>query len=78
MFICPAKGTSDLKTNTALWLRDVLSCRYILGDSKTAPTPSAAQVAGLILLASAPPAGNGTLVQRTLRRTPVLSIRLTW
>ncbi|KAL0034438.1 hypothetical protein WJX79_002369 [Trebouxia sp. C0005] len=32
----------------------------------------------LVLLASAPPAGNGSLVGRTMRKRPLFSIRLTW
>lgn len=50
-------------------------CRYVLGDSTAKPHP---QIAGLVLLASAPPAGNGSLVGRTMRKRPLFSIRLTW
>ncbi len=50
-------------------------CRYVLGDSTAKPHR---KPAGLVLLASAPPAGNGSLVGRTMRRRPLFSIRLTW
>ena len=48
-------------------------CRYVLGESNIS-----SRIAGLVLLASAPPAGNGSLVGRTMRRRPLFSIRLTW
>ena len=50
-------------------------CRYVLGGSTAKPPP---QLAGLVMLASAPPAGNGSLVGRTMRKRPLFSIRLTW
>ena len=50
-------------------------CRYVLEDSTVKPPP---KLAGLVLLASAPPAGNGSLVGRTMRKRPLFSIRLTW
>jgi len=50
-------------------------CRYVLGDSTAKPQ---SKPAGLVLLASAPPAGNGSLVGRTMRKRPLFSIRLTW
>lgn len=55
--------------------------RYVLGSNSTllsAAQAKFAEIAGLILLASAPPAGNGSLVWRTLHRRPLFSIRLTW
>lgn len=50
-------------------------CRYVLQDSTAKPHQ---KPAGLVLLASAPPAGNGSLVGRTMRKRPLFSIRLTW
>ncbi len=50
-------------------------CRYAFGDTTAKPH---AKSAGLVLLASAPPAGNGSLVGRTMRKRPLFSIRLTW
>jgi len=50
-------------------------CRYVLGHSTAKPH---SKPAGLVLLASAPPAGNGSLVGRTMRKRPLFSIRLTW
>lgn len=48
-------------------------CRYVLGEGNIS-----SRIAGVVLLASAPPAGNGSLVGRTMRRRPLFSIRLTW
>ncbi|KAL0053142.1 hypothetical protein WJX82_001508 [Trebouxia sp. C0006] len=56
-------------------LSGLIAQRYVLGDSTAKPHP---QIAGLVLLASAPPAGNGSLVGRTMRKRPLFSIRLTW
>lgn len=64
----------DMAVGQAL-LNYALQCRYVLGDSTAKPHP---QIAGLVLLASAPPAGNGSLVGRTMRKRPLFSIRLTW
>ncbi|DBA79268.1 TPA: hypothetical protein ACH3X1_009080 [Trebouxia sp. C0004] len=56
-------------------LSGLVAQRYVLGDSTAMPHP---KPAGLVLLASAPPAGNGSLVGRTMRKRPLFSIRLTW
>lgn len=50
----------------------------MLGDQHNKPSAAARNIAGMVLLASSPPAGNGDLVWRTFRRRPLFSIRLTW
>ncbi|KAL0034437.1 hypothetical protein WJX79_002369 [Trebouxia sp. C0005] len=56
-------------------LGGLIAQRYVLQDSTAKPHQ---KPAGLVLLASAPPAGNGSLVGRTMRKRPLFSIRLTW
>ncbi|KAL3137783.1 hypothetical protein ABBQ38_005042 [Trebouxia sp. C0009 RCD-2024] len=56
----------------------LIAQRYVLGSKDSIPCANEASTAGLVLLGSAPPYGNGSLVGRTFRRRPLFSIRLTW
>ena len=78
---CVSLAMLAAKLQTVVMQLCLLRCwyrRYVLGDKNNRPSSEAACTAGLLLLASAPSQGNGSLVRRIIRRRPLFSIRMTW